>query len=118
MANLVMRRCTQSASPATRLQKTMTTFSLATHLRPELNDAEPGDEALHKICSLRAYALNPSMRRREFIFSSRRRAGRVGQVSNIAGIAFDPKRTLDLTGMWGGCVPIGQVQKGKVVCME
>jgi hypothetical protein len=38
-ANLVMRRCTQSASPATRLQKTVTRFSLATHLRPELNDA-------------------------------------------------------------------------------
>jgi hypothetical protein len=34
-----MRRCTQSASPATRLQKTVTTFSLATHLRPDLNDA-------------------------------------------------------------------------------
>jgi hypothetical protein len=38
-ANLVTRRCTQSASRATRLQKTMTTFSLATHLRPGLNNA-------------------------------------------------------------------------------
>jgi hypothetical protein len=36
--NRAMRRCTQSASPATRLQKTVTMFSLATHLRPELND--------------------------------------------------------------------------------
>jgi hypothetical protein len=38
-ANLVTRRCTQSASRATRLQKTMTTFSLATHLHPGLNSA-------------------------------------------------------------------------------
>jgi hypothetical protein len=37
-ANLVTRRCTQSASRATRLQKTMTTFSLATHLHPGLNN--------------------------------------------------------------------------------
>jgi pimeloyl-ACP methyl ester carboxylesterase len=38
-ASLAMRRCTPSVSPATRLQETVTTFSLATHLRPELNDA-------------------------------------------------------------------------------
>jgi hypothetical protein len=36
--NLAMRRCTKSASPATSLQKIATTFSLTTHLRPELND--------------------------------------------------------------------------------
>jgi hypothetical protein len=35
-ANLAMRRCTQSASPATSRQKIATTFSLTTHLRPEL----------------------------------------------------------------------------------
>src|ERR1700722_7373404 len=35
-----MRRCTKSASPATRLQKITTTFSLATRLRLELNDAQ------------------------------------------------------------------------------
>ena len=34
-----MRRCTKRASPATRLQKIATTFSLATRLRLELNDA-------------------------------------------------------------------------------
>jgi hypothetical protein len=38
-ANPVMRHYTQSASPATRLQKTVTTFSLATHVRPEPKDA-------------------------------------------------------------------------------
>jgi hypothetical protein len=37
-ANLAMRRCTKSASPATNLQKIATTFSLATPLRPELSD--------------------------------------------------------------------------------
>jgi hypothetical protein len=34
-----MRRCTQSASPATSPQKIATTFSLTTHLRPELKPA-------------------------------------------------------------------------------
>ena len=34
-ANLAMRRCMQSASPATSLEKIATTFSHATHLRPE-----------------------------------------------------------------------------------
>jgi hypothetical protein len=36
-ANLAMRHCTKSAFPATHLQKTAITFSLTTHLRPELN---------------------------------------------------------------------------------
>jgi Cytochrome P460 len=35
---LATRRCTQSASPVTSLERIATTFSLATHLRPELND--------------------------------------------------------------------------------
>ena len=34
-ANLAMRRCTQSASPATSPQKIATTFSLTTHLRAQ-----------------------------------------------------------------------------------
>ena len=38
-ANLAMRRCTKSASLATSLQRTGTTFSLATHRRPELKHA-------------------------------------------------------------------------------
>jgi hypothetical protein len=38
-ANLVIRRCTRSASPVTCLQKIATTFSLTTHLHPELKRA-------------------------------------------------------------------------------
>src|SRR5215813_5359607 len=34
-ANLRTRRCTKPASPATCLQRIVTTFSLTTHLRPE-----------------------------------------------------------------------------------
>jgi hypothetical protein len=36
-ANRAMRHCTQGAFPATSLQKIATTFSLTTHLHPELN---------------------------------------------------------------------------------
>jgi Cytochrome P460 len=41
-ANLAMRRCRQSASPATSPQKIATTFSLTTRRRPELKRALAG----------------------------------------------------------------------------